>query len=486
MVDRKVATNAFLWSAVENGGLVVISFGCLIMFTRLLTPAEFGEFSVALSIVEIFTIVGSMLFHDALVQRPEVNDFHTNSAFVATLAISATMVLLIWLCADLIAVAAGQPALGPIVRWLSLSIPCAGIGTVLTAYQRRSFAFRSLALRSLVARGAGGAVAIGLAIFGAGLWSLVAQQVLMALLSATVLWAVSDKTPHLRFRTREFKELFFFGLPSVTTLFLRYATRRIFIVTSGMAVGPTEAGFINIAIRSVDMFWSVVSIAVSQVALPLLSRLQTDIVQLRRAFRKSVALASLILAPCFVGLAIVAPLLIELGFGARWLPSAPSAEILCVLYVLQAPQLFAIPLLMAIGRPRDTLLAAAAEMAAMLAMIGLIAMPTAQAAIYVLAAAQLFSGLVTAWLLRRASGISLLDQLAGAVIPLCASVVMGAFVWLVRTNLPVSWPTMAAVAAMVCAGGITFAGLITLLNRRLGREFVDVCLVTVQRRPRMG
>jgi O-antigen/teichoic acid export membrane protein len=281
-------------------------------------------------------------------------------------------------------------------------------------------------------------------------------------------------------------ELFLFGLPSITTLFLRFATRRVFIVASGVAVGPTEAGFINIAIRSVDMFWSVASMAISQVALPLLSRLQTDIVQLRRAFRKSVELASLVLTPCFVGLALVAPALIELGFGSRWLPSAPSAETLCVLYVLQAPQLFAVPLLVAIGRPRDTLFAAAAEMAAMLAMLSLIAMPTAQAAIYVLSAAQLFSGFVTAWMLRRASGISLYDQFAGAIIPLTASVVMGLFIWLVRINLPVNWPTSADVAAMVCVGAGSFAGLITVFNRRLGQEFVDVCLTAVQRRPRIS
>ncbi len=486
MVNRPIAANAFLWSAVENAGLVAISFGCLIMFTRLLTPAEFGEFSVALSIVEIFTIVVSMLFHDALVQRPNVNNRHTDSAFAATVALSAVTVTLIWICADPIATFAGQPALGPIIRWLSLSIPCAGIGTVLTAYQRRNFAFRSLALRSLVSRSAGGAVAIGLAIFGAGLWSLVAQQVLMALISAAVLWLVSETTPRLRFRPREFKELFHFGLPSVTTLFLRYATRRIFIVASGVAVGPTEAGFINIAIRSVDMFWSVVSIAVSQVALPLLSRLQTDVVQLRRAFQQSVALTSLVLAPCFVGLAIVAPLLIALGFGARWLPSAPSAEILCIVYVLQAPQLCAIPLLVAIGRPRDTLLVAIAEMAAMLALLSLVNMPNALGAIYVLAAAQLFSGLVTAWLLRRASGISLHDQLADAIIPLCASGLMGAFVWWVRTNLPMGWPIIAEVLAIVCAGGVAFAGLITVLNRRVGLEFINVCLLTLQRRPRVS
>jgi O-antigen/teichoic acid export membrane protein len=65
--------NSLLWSAVENGSLAIISFGSLIVFSRLLSASDFGLFSIVSAIAELLGIVVTLLFHDALVQRAEIS-----------------------------------------------------------------------------------------------------------------------------------------------------------------------------------------------------------------------------------------------------------------------------------------------------------------------------------------------------------------------------------------------------------------------------
>ena len=87
-ITRSLAAKSALWSAVVNGGLALISFGALVIFSRLLTPTEFGIFSAMLALVELLGVLVSMTFHDALVQRKEVTELHFDTAFTFSIVLS--------------------------------------------------------------------------------------------------------------------------------------------------------------------------------------------------------------------------------------------------------------------------------------------------------------------------------------------------------------------------------------------------------------
>ncbi len=84
---------------------------------------------------------------------------------------------------------------------MSLIFPCSALSATLVAQQRRQFAFRSLALRSLIGRLVGGGIGIAAAILGAGLWSLVLQQILIAAIGSFVLWIMADRRRVCSFAT---------------------------------------------------------------------------------------------------------------------------------------------------------------------------------------------------------------------------------------------------------------------------------------------
>ncbi len=311
------------WSLIENGGLALISFLSLIVYLRILSVADFGLFSTALALIELLGVLVTMLFHNALVQRSDATDLHFNTAFTATMALSLLMALGCWAMAPIFAAWVHQPSAARVLVWMGLIFPCSAVSATLVAQQRRQFAFRTLALRSLIGRVIGGGIGIAAAFMGAGLWSLVLQQILIAAIGSFVLWVSSDRTPRLQFRYGEFKQMIGFGMFSVSSLFLSISIKRVFTILATSFLGVEAAGYLNLSFRVVDVLWATAATAVTQVALPLLAGLQFDTARLKRAYQASTQFSCLAIYPCFVGLGAVAPDIVEVLFGHRWQPSSP-------------------------------------------------------------------------------------------------------------------------------------------------------------------
>src|SRR5258708_22818711 len=92
-VSRSTTAKSLVWSTVENGGLAVISFVSLVVYLRLLSAADFGLFSTPLALIELLGVPGTLLFHNALVQRLDATDLHFDTAFSATMPLSLVMAL---------------------------------------------------------------------------------------------------------------------------------------------------------------------------------------------------------------------------------------------------------------------------------------------------------------------------------------------------------------------------------------------------------
>jgi O-antigen/teichoic acid export membrane protein len=465
--------NSLLWSAVENGSLAIISFGSLIVFSRLLSASDFGLFSVVSAIAELLGIVVTLLFHDALVQRPEINEYHFDSAFTVGCIISLILLAGCWAFAKPFGHLVHQPGAGNVLGCMGFTFPCLALSATIVARQRRNFGFKALAVRSLAGRILGGVVAMIAALYGAGVWSLVFQQVVTALVGSLALWLTCDKLPRLRFRFAEFRQLLTFGVLSLGSVFLSFSIKRLFTIFAGLLLGVATAGYLNLGFRVVDVFWSISATAVSQVSLPMLAGLQNDPVRLKRAYQRSVEYACLLLYPCFVGIAVTAPELVAIVFGRHWSPVVPCVASLAVLVLVQAPRLFTTPVLTAVGRPRDPLIAVAFELVFMLTMIGVFGLHSLMWATALWIASECMQIPTSTWMLRRATGFGLTDQFGGAVTPLLASMTLACAVLATRRLLPDDIGVEPRLAIFVLVGAAAYLIALVLLNRRLVFTFLD-------------
>jgi PST family polysaccharide transporter len=441
-----------LWSTLERGGSGIISLVVHITLARLLAPEAFGLVAMAYVTINLLGLFKDQGFEEAIIQRAELDDAHLDVALWSLVALSTVLTVAGLVASPFIADFFGEPRLTEVLSALMLTIPMLSIQSVPTALLQREMRFRTLSIRSLIASGISGVVAIVMAATGYGVWSLVAKYLLHQLVGAIILWSAADWWPRLRFSRRHLRELITFGATITVTRVINYFNRNLDDILIGRFLGPEALGYYSIAYEILLGLTNVLSRTFSAVAFPTFSRLQDDITRLREAFLEAVHTISLLAFPVFSLFAAVAPDLIVVVFGEKWLPSAPVARVLALIGIMQSVALLHSPILNACGKPKWDLGLTIVDVIGNT--IGFVI--AVRYGIVWVAAAYVIVGYATLpiplMLIRRLVGMRLSQYLRQIAFPVVGSVVMLGCVLAVEFFVPQGWPTVVRLVLGVVVG----------------------------------
>ena len=464
---QRQAARSLLWTALESFGLSGLSLLSVVVLARLLSPTDFGLAALALGVVQILSMLVEMFFHDAVVQRRDLERAHVDSAFTVSLTLGLLLTLATIALAPLVATLLSEPRLPAVLRWMCPSIALAGLSGVLVADLRRRLAFRALALRSFAGRLAGAVVGIAMAFLGYGVWSLVGMQLVSVGAAAGMLWLLADERPRLRLSLARIRDLLGFALASIASNLVWYSNVRLFTLLVGAQLGTAAVGQFHFGLRIVDALRDTLGGAVHQLALPLFARQQNDLSTLRGIFARAMRLTCLITAPTFAGLAATTPEIVAAVFGERWAPAVPVIQLLALGAIPSFMLMYASTAMNARGYPALDLWANLVGLAVSLGGIALFG----HLGLVVAAAVWLFRALamlpVSAAFLYRVPAIPLGQQLAPTLVPLAAAAMTFLAVSATRELLPAVWPTELRLVALVAAGAAVYGLAIIALKRDL-------------------
>lgn len=476
-----MVARGLLWTSLESFALSGLSLISLVVFARYLSAEEFGVAALSLAIVQVLTLPVEMLFHDAIIQRKDLEPAQVNSAFTISVVLGFTLCGGCWLGSDLIAQVMHEPKLGEPLKWMSLSLLGMGFGSVLVATQRRKLEFRALALRSLSGRAGSAVIAIAVAVQGGGVWSLVVQQVLLVCLGTLTLWMMSDDRPRFGFAWQKTRSLLHYGFFSMLHHLMVIVVPRSFMLLVGGYLGSKIVGILSLAFRGLDMLRDLVCAALWQVAMPAFSQLQEKRDALFTAYTRSLQLTTLVTYPVFVGLAVCADETLLLVFGPEWAEAGPYFVLISLLTLPFFLRFYASALLNAIGKPGAPVAEFLAQALFVLVGMLIIGRVSAWHAMAVWALRLLVSIPVDMWILKRASGMSYRRQLQGPLIPFVASVVMGGLVLLAKTSFLLPLEPRLRLVPMVLIGAVSYVASIVVLDRELIRQFLTFARQSLNR-----
>lgn len=348
---KQKAVKGVVWSALESWGGQAISLVVFFLLARILGPKAFGLVALASIFISFVGMFLDQGFSTAIIQRHELEAGHLDTAFWVNLGISLLLTIFGIFAAGLIANLFDEQQLIPIIRWLSLSFLINGFGSVQNAIFQRNLVFKTLAVRSLVATTLGGVVGVVMAFSDLGVWSLVGKQLVDQLVRVLVLWLASDWRPGFNASAKQFRELFSFGVNMVGIKIINFLNMRADDLLIGYFLGSVELGYYSVAYRLLLVMIQLLTGIVTKVAMPTFSKLQEEPEKLRGAFYTVTQLTSLISFPIFLGMAALAPELISLVFGEKWLPSIRVMQILAFNGIYSSVISFSGIIITAIGKP---------------------------------------------------------------------------------------------------------------------------------------
>jgi polysaccharide transporter, PST family len=401
------------------------------------------------------------------VQREDVTDEDLDAVFWFSLGVGVALVALSWPTAGLLSDALGEPDFAPVLRVLSLNWILAAFWNVPQNILQRELRFASLAARRLLAVSISGVVAVALALAGAGVWSLVVMSTTQSVVSIVVLWSASKWRPSRRFSWASIRSMRGFAVRVVTIDLTRFFTIRGEGLLVGAALGPVQLGYYAVAQRFLTLLQEMFGSSIGQVAFPVFSRLQTDRERRSRALRSVVRLTGVAAFPAFIGLAVLAPVVVEVLLGPKWEPSVVLVQLLALAGLRAAMTQFVSGAIVSTGdaalQLRTMLIGVAVKAVALV--IGV------RYGVIGVAAAVVVSSYVTLpvtfWALRRATDLTARTYLRQAAEPAVAA---GVMVLALLAGHAVLGDEVAAPLRLVLGvvvGGAAYLGTLAVVGRGL-------------------
>jgi O-antigen/teichoic acid export membrane protein len=434
-----------------------IAFATLAINARLLGPDPFGAHALAMTIIAFGELLVAGPLAEALVQRRDITDAERRAGFWIAAPIGVVLLIAVATTASLF-----SGTLAAILPVTAIALPLAAFASAPVALLMRDLRFKELTIVELIATGAGSVVGVALALGHYGVWSLVFMELTRVTLRCAGVFIATRYAPGAPPPWTAIRSVLDFGMKGLGIAALAQLDRQIPRLVIGVWLGVSALGVFSIAMRVFETLSRLVLGPLSAVALSVASSLQRDMSGLRRIVLGATAVSASLAAPCFLGLAALAPLLVPLVFGASWASAILPMQILMLIGLRGTVSAFTVPILRGLGNSRGPLVLTGvgtlltAGLTALAAPFGLVAITLS------MLLRSLATWPIGARLVRQATGLSMLEQARAGAAPIAAAGVMAALVAALAASVGSLQPWI-EVAALVAIGAFAYPAVLYLL-----------------------
>ena len=281
MALRKTALGAATLSIARVLQLAS-SFIAVPFLARILTPTDFGLVALALSVVTFFTYIGDAGFGRSLVRTSASDHESWSSAHWAVISLTCCLALAIVALAWPASVFFREPRLFPILSVFALAPIMIGLTEIPASSLLQQEKFQWLAASEFISAIAGVAVALSLAVAGAGVWALVWQQLTQRIVKSAVINYATTFRPAFILKFDRLGEHLRFAADTVGWSIMQFVGRQADTLIVGKFLGAATLGLYNVAVRVMQLPISIFGGSLNSVLYPRMARLHGDAVALRQ------------------------------------------------------------------------------------------------------------------------------------------------------------------------------------------------------------
>ena len=316
---RARATRGAAWSGVSSivmrlGGLVVG-----IILARLLTPEQFGIYAIALTVQSILITAADLGLSADLIRSDEPKKIAPTIATLG-LASGAILTAATALSSQTLAALLGNEDAAPAIAILSLTLLLAGGTVVPFGMLHRRFQQRELFYVGAADFMVSTIVTLVLVAAGFGVVGLAIGRVSAQIVSSAMQYSFARVRPRFAIDRSIVRSVLAFSIPVASANMLSWALLNVDYIILARVAGATALGFYVLAFNISSWPMTALGQVVRSVSLPYFSRAADAASSL--ATVSAVAWAGAL--PAGAILAVLAAPLIEVVYGARWLPAAPA------------------------------------------------------------------------------------------------------------------------------------------------------------------
>lgn len=326
-IKQQMLSGVFYTAVAKYSGLV-ISLVVMAILARLLCPDDFGTVAIATVFINFFAIFTNIGISSAVVQNKELTDHDINEIYMFTIWIGIILSVLFFLSTGFIADYYQDERLLPICQLLSVNLFFASAGTVPNTLFFKDKDFKFIAWRTFIIQITVGAIAVGAALLGAGLYTLLIQPVL----SSVLIYFISLKKYPQKFLwtwgIKSLKKIWAYSMYQFLFNVMSYFIRNLDKMLIGKYIGMAPLGYYEKSYRLMSLPIQNITYVITPVLHPILSDYQKETDKLATINERMVRLLAFIGFPLGILLFFCGRELMLFVFGSQWEPSIPAFQIL--------------------------------------------------------------------------------------------------------------------------------------------------------------
>ncbi len=301
----------------------LLQIGSTAVLARLLAPGDFGLVAMVSAFTGFIALFKDLGLSMATVQRAEITHQQVSTLFWINVVASVVLMVVAAALAPAVAWFYGEPRLTGIMLVIAGTFLFGGLTAQHSALLQRHMRFSLLAAADLLSLAAGVAVGIAMAWRGFSYWSLVGMTAATAAANTLFVWLFSPWRPGLPRRGAGTSAMLRFGGHLTGFNVLNYFTCNFDNILIGATLGAGPLGIYAKAYNLLGLPIRQINGPMGAVALPALSRLQSDPQGYRRYYLRAVEIIAFAGMPIAAFAFVAADEVVLLLLGPQWTAAVP-------------------------------------------------------------------------------------------------------------------------------------------------------------------
>ena len=315
---RKQTVTGFKWSFVNQFGAQFLNLLFSIILARILGPEEYG----LIAMITVFTGLASLFldfgFGNALIHKKEATNLDWSSVFWVNLILGFIIFIILAFSSNTIARFYDEPILVDLTIVIGINYIINSFSITQNAKLKKDIRVKELAFVTIASIVISGSLGVYMALSGFGVWSLVAQRLLMSLSIVIGLFISLRWTPVVKISLESIKSIFSYSAYQFSGGILSYGSRNVDNLLIGKYLDPADLGLYNRAYSFLMFPINAISSVITHVLFPSFVKINNDRDKLRSNYFEISRVVFFTVLPIMAVFFLCAEEITLIVFGPKW------------------------------------------------------------------------------------------------------------------------------------------------------------------------
>lgn len=327
-LKEKTISGVF-WKFLEKFSVQGVMFIQSIIMARLLDPSDYGLIGMVAILNGVCAILVDSGFTNALIRKKDRTPEDFSTVFIFNVVMNILMAVFMVVFAPIFADFYHQPVLKNIIYLFAIQSASGCLLAVQGAKMIVDLQFRTMSFINVVTTISTGLISVALAFYGLGVYALVIPNIVMIYIRFGLYYHYQHWFPGFKFSAQSFKELFSYGSKILISNLLNCIFGNIYPIVIGKKFSSAALGYYSRGEGYAALPSATVNDVISNVTLPILSKIQDDTQELSVIYRKMLRVSAYLVFPVMIALAAMARPLVIVMISEKWIPCVIFLQILC-------------------------------------------------------------------------------------------------------------------------------------------------------------